>query len=69
MDDKIFDKVKKKTNVDKETIISMAQMINENGLKDEKIIIPYYRVNFGGIDFCVMRKKAREIHKVFVRLF
>ena len=33
-----FDKVKKKTNIDKDTIISMAQMINDNGLKDEKTL-------------------------------
>lgn len=38
MDDKLFDKVKKKTNIDKDTIISMAQMINDNGLKDEKTL-------------------------------
>lgn len=35
MDDFDFDKVKKKTNIDKETIIDLAQMVNENGLKDE----------------------------------
>lgn len=38
MDDKIFDKVKKKTNIDKDTIVSLAQMVNDNGLKDEKTL-------------------------------
>lgn len=38
MDDKMFDKVKKKTNVDKDTIVSLAQMVNDNGLKDEKTL-------------------------------
>lgn len=33
-----FDKVKKKTKVDKETIIELAQMVNQNGLKDEKTL-------------------------------
>lgn len=33
-----FDKVKKKTSVDKETIIELAQMVNQNGLKDEKTL-------------------------------
>ena len=38
MDDQVFDKVKKKTNVDKDTIVSLAQMVNDNGLKDEKTL-------------------------------
>lgn len=38
MDNFDFDKVKKKTNVDKDTIISLAKMVNENGLKDEKTL-------------------------------
>lgn len=38
MDDKIFEKVEKKTNVDKDTLISLAQMVQENGLKDEKTL-------------------------------
>jgi hypothetical protein len=38
MDDKVFDKVKKKTNVDKDTIVALAQMVSENGLKDEKTL-------------------------------
>lgn len=38
MDDDIFKKVKKKTNIDKDTIISLAQMVNDNGLKDEKTL-------------------------------
>ena len=38
MDDKIFEKVEKKANVDKDTIISLAQMVSDNGLKDEKTL-------------------------------
>ncbi len=38
MDDMVFDKVKRKTNVDKDTIISLAKMVNDNGLKDEKTL-------------------------------
>jgi hypothetical protein len=38
MDDQVFDKVKKKTNVDKDTIVSLAKMVNDNGLKDEKTL-------------------------------
>ena len=38
MDDNIFEKVEKKTKVDKDTIISLAQMVEANGLKDEKTL-------------------------------
>ena len=38
MDNFDLDKVKKKTNVDKDTILSLAKMVNENGLKDEKTL-------------------------------
>ena len=38
MEDKLFEKVEKKTNVDKDTIISLAQMVEQNGLKDEKTL-------------------------------
>ena len=38
MDDNMFEKVEKKTNVDKDTIISLAQKIQDNGLKDEKTL-------------------------------
>lgn len=38
MDNFDFDNVKKKTNVDKETIMELARMVNENGLKDEKTL-------------------------------
>ncbi len=38
MNDKVFEEVKKKTNVDKDTIISLAQMIQNNGFKDEKTL-------------------------------
>ena len=38
MDDSLFNKVEKKTKVDKETIISLAKMVEQNGLKDEKTL-------------------------------
>lgn len=38
MNDKVFEEVKKKTNVDKDTIVSLAQMIQNNGFKDEKTL-------------------------------
>lgn len=38
MDEFDFDKVKQKTNVDKQTIIELAQMVNQNGLKDERTL-------------------------------
>ena len=38
MDDKMFEKVEKKTHVDKETLLSLAQKVEENGLKDEKTL-------------------------------
>ncbi len=38
MKDEIFDKVESKTNVDKDTIISLAKQVSDNGLKDEKTL-------------------------------
>ncbi len=38
LNDSFFDKVKNKTNVDKDTIVSLAEDINKNGLKDENTI-------------------------------
>ena len=38
MEDKLFEKVEKKTKVDKDTIIALAQMVEQNGLKDEKTL-------------------------------
>lgn len=38
MNDDIFKKVENKTKVDKATIMDMAKMINDNGLKDEKTL-------------------------------
>jgi len=38
MDDKTFEKIENKTNVDKSTIIDLAKMVNDNGLKDEKTL-------------------------------
>lgn len=38
MDDNLFNKVKDKTNVDKDTILSLASLVDQNGLKDEKTL-------------------------------
>lgn len=38
MNDELFQKVEKKTKVGKDKIISLAKMINDNGLKDEKTL-------------------------------
>ena len=38
MNDELFKKVEKKTKVKKGDIISLAQMVNDNGLKDEKTL-------------------------------
>lgn len=36
--DLLFDKVKKKTNVDKETILSLANKLQQGNMKDEKTL-------------------------------
>lgn len=38
MNEELFKKVEKKTKVKKSDIISLAQMVNDNGLKDEKTL-------------------------------
>lgn len=38
MNDKMFEKVEKRTNIDKDTLISLAKKVEENGLKDEKTL-------------------------------
>lgn len=38
MSDDLFNNIEKKTNVDKGTIVGLAQMIEQNGLKDEKTL-------------------------------
>ena len=38
MNDELFKKVEKKTKVKKGDIISLDQMVNDNGLKDEKTL-------------------------------
>jgi len=38
LNDDFFSKVKKKTNVDKESIISLAKRLNENNMKDENVL-------------------------------
>ncbi len=37
-DDKFFDKVEKKTNVDKDTILSLAKKLQNGNMKDEGTI-------------------------------
>ena len=37
-DDKFFDKVEKKTNVNKETILNLANELNNGNMKDENTI-------------------------------
>ena len=36
--EEVFENVEKKTNVDKDTIISLAEQVHNNGLKDEKTL-------------------------------
>ena len=38
LNDDFFGKVKKKTNVDKETIVDLAKRLNENNMKDEEVL-------------------------------
>lgn len=38
LDDKFFSKVEKKTKVDKSTIISLAEKLQNGNMKDEKIL-------------------------------
>ncbi len=38
MNDEILKKVENKTKVDKDTIIDLAKMVSDNGLKDEKTL-------------------------------
>ena len=38
MKEELFEKVEAKTKVDKDTIIELAQKVNDNGLKDEKTL-------------------------------
>ena len=38
LNDDFFSKVKKKTNVDKESIISLVKRLNENNMKDENVL-------------------------------
>lgn len=39
INDNLFDKIEKKTNVKKESIISLASRLNENNMKDEDTIL------------------------------
>ena len=36
--DSLFDKVEKKTNINKDTILSLANKLQKNNLKDEKVL-------------------------------
>ena len=38
LNDDFFGKVKKKTNVDKETLIDLAKRLNDNNMKDENVL-------------------------------
>ena len=38
VNDELFQKVEKKTKVGKDKIISLAKMVNDNGLKDQKTL-------------------------------
>lgn len=38
MNEEVFKKVENKTKVDKATIMDLAKMVNDNGLKDEKTL-------------------------------
>ena len=38
LNDDFFGKVKKKTNVDKESIIDLAKRLNDNNMKDENVL-------------------------------
>lgn len=38
LNDDFFGKVKKKTNVDKDSIIDLAKRLNENNMKDENVL-------------------------------
>ena len=38
LNDEFFGKVKKKTNVDKDTLVSLAKRLNENNMKDENVL-------------------------------
>lgn len=38
LNDDFFGKVKKKTNVDKDTLIGLAKRLNEDNMKDEKVL-------------------------------
>ena len=38
LNDDFFGKVKKRTNVDKDTLVDLAKRLNENNMKDEKVL-------------------------------
>ncbi len=38
LNDEFFGKVKNKTNVDKDTIVSLAKRLNKDNMKDEKVL-------------------------------
>ena len=65
MDNFDFDKVKKRTNVDKDTIIELAKMVNENGLKDEntlrKVISKLSMYNQKHKDLCLLFKSIQHL--------
>ena len=38
LNDDFFGKVKNKTNVDKDTLVDLAKILNENNMKDETVL-------------------------------
>lgn len=38
LNDDFFGKVKKRTNVDKDTLVDLAKRLNENNMKDETVL-------------------------------
>ena len=38
LNDEFFGKVKKKTNVDKDTLVDLAKRLNEDNMKDETVL-------------------------------
>lgn len=38
MNDELFNNIKRKTNVDKDALLGLAQLVEQNGLKDENTL-------------------------------
>ena len=57
MNDELFKKVENKTKVDKDTIMDLAQKVNDNGLKDEKTL----RDVIGQLSFMTGKNVSKEM--------